>query len=66
MAQFMGEGKINRQLFMFETTDFQTTPEEMFTLYSRYINDRGLSKVFFNYEYLGSGPIKFLADQLTF
>ena len=54
MAQFMGEEKINRQLFMFETTDFQTTPEEMFTLYARHINDRGLSKVFFNYEYLMS------------
>ena len=54
MAQFMGEEKINRQLFMFETTDFQTTPEEMFTLYARYIHDRGLSKVFFNYEYLMS------------
>ena len=54
MAQFMGEDKINRQLFMFETTDFQTTPEQMFTLYARYINDRALSKVFFNYEYLMS------------
>jgi len=54
MVQFMGEEKINQQLFMFETTSFQTTPDEMLTLLSRYINDRGLSKVFFNYEYLMS------------
>lgn len=54
MVQFMGEEKINRQLFMFETTSFQTTPDEMFSLLARYINDRGLSKVFFNYEDLMS------------
>jgi len=54
MVQFMGEDEINRRLFMFETTDFQTTPEEMFSLYARYVNDRGLSKVFFNYEDLMS------------
>jgi hypothetical protein len=54
MAQFMGEEKINRQLIMFETTDFRITPEELFTLYARYIRDRGLSKVFFNYEHLMS------------
>jgi hypothetical protein len=54
MVQFMGEEKINQQLFMFETTSFQTTPDEMLSLLSRYINDRGLSKVFFNYEYLMS------------
>jgi len=54
MAQFMGEEKINRQLFMFETTSFQSTPEEMFGLLARYINDKGLSQVFFNYEYLMS------------
>ena len=52
MAQFMGEEKINRQLFMFETTSFQSTPEEMFGLFARYINDKALSQVFFNYEYL--------------
>jgi hypothetical protein len=54
MVQFMGEDAINQRLFMFETTNFQTTPDEMFSLYSRYINDRGLSKVFFNYEDLMS------------
>jgi hypothetical protein len=54
MVQFMGEPAINQRLFMFETTNFQTTPEEMFSLYARYINDRGLSKVFFNYEDLMS------------
>lgn len=54
LVQFMGEDAINRRLFMFETTNFQTTPEEMFSLYARYINDRGLSKVFFNYEDLMS------------
>lgn len=54
MVQFLGEDAINQRLFMFETTNFQTTPEEMFSLYARYINDRGLSKVFFNYEDLMS------------
>jgi len=54
MVQFMGVEKINQQLFMFETTSFQTTPDEMLSLLSRYVNDQGLGKVFFNYEYLMS------------
>jgi hypothetical protein len=54
MVQFMGEDQINRRLFMFETTDFQTTPQVMYSLFARYMNDRGLSKAFFNYEDLMS------------
>ena len=54
MVQFMGEDQINRRLFMFETTDFQTTPQVMYGLFARYMNDRGLSKAFFNYEDLMS------------
>ena len=61
LVQFMGEEAINNRLLMLETTDFQTTPEDMLTAFARIVSDRALGKVFFNndrlmdYELLGFG-----------
>jgi hypothetical protein len=61
LVQFMGEDAINDRLLMLETTDFQTTPEDMMTAFARIVSDRVLGKVFFNddrlmdYELLGFG-----------
>lgn len=53
-VQFMGEEAINRRLFLFETTNFKITPDEMYGIFTHYMHDRALSKVFFNDEDLMS------------
>ncbi len=61
LVQFFGENKMNDHVLMLETTDFQTTPEDMMTAFARIVSDRVLGKVFFNddrlmdYELLGFG-----------
>ena len=61
LVQFFGEKAMNDRLLLMETTDFQTTPEEMLTAFSRILSDRVLGQVFFNddrlmdYELLGFG-----------
>ncbi len=61
LVQFFGEKAMNDRLLLMETTDFQTTPEEMLTGFSRILSDRVLGQVFFNddrlmdYELLGFG-----------
>lgn len=61
MVQFFGEKAMNDRLLMLETTDFQTTPEDMMTAFARILSDRVLGQVFFNndrlmdYELLGFG-----------
>jgi hypothetical protein len=61
LVQFMGEDAINNRLIMLETTDFQASPEDMHTAFSRIASDRILGKYFFNddrlmdYELLGWG-----------
>jgi len=61
LVQFFGEKAMNDRLLLMETTDFQTTPEEMLTGFARILSDRVLGKVFFNddrlmdYELLGFG-----------
>jgi hypothetical protein len=61
LVQFMGEDAINNRLIMLETTDFQASPEDMKTAFSRIASDRILGKYFFNddrlmdYELLGWG-----------
>jgi hypothetical protein len=61
LVQFMGEETINNRLLLLETTDFQTTPEDMMQAFARIVSDRVLGKVFFNndrlmdYELLGFG-----------
>jgi hypothetical protein len=61
LVQFFGEKAMNDRLLLLETTDFQTTPEDMLTAFARILSDRVLGKVFFNddrlmdYELLGFG-----------
>lgn len=61
LVQFFGEKAMNDRLLLLETTDFQTTPDEMMTAFARILSDRVLGKVFFNndrlmdYELLGFG-----------
>jgi hypothetical protein len=61
LVQFFGEEAINNRLLLLETTDFQTTPEDMMQAFARIVSDRVLGKVFFNndrlmdYELLGFG-----------
>jgi hypothetical protein len=61
MAQFFGKEAFNDRLLLFETTDFQTTPDLMMTAFARIVGDRVLGEVFFandrlmDYELLGSG-----------
>ena len=71
MAQFFGEEAINSRLLMFETTGFQTTPEEMLDVFSHIIADRTLSQVFFNtdrvmdYELLGWEGRKAIEQEMS-
>ncbi len=61
LVQFMGEKTINNRLLLLETTDFQASPKDMHTAFSRIASDRILGKYFFNddrlmdYELLGWG-----------
>jgi len=61
LVQFFGEKAMNDRLLLLETTDFQTTPEEMMEAFARIVGDRVLGQVFFNndrlmdYELLGFG-----------
>ncbi len=61
LVQFMGEKAINNRLLLLETTDFQVSPKDMHTSFSRIASDRILGKYFFNddrlmdYELLGWG-----------
>jgi hypothetical protein len=64
LVQFMGADAINNRLLLLETTDFQASPEDMRTAFSRIASDRILGKYFFNddrlmdYELLGWGGRK--------
>lgn len=61
LVQFMGAKAINNRLILLETTDFQASPADMRTAFSRIASDRILGKYFFNddrlmdYELLGWG-----------
>jgi len=52
MAQFFGKSKMNTQLFLFETSDFTTTPEQMLDLLVRTVSDRPIGQAFFGNFYL--------------
>lgn len=52
LAEFMGKDAINHRLFLFETTTFTTTDENLLDLWSRIIFDRDLSMTLFDNQYL--------------
>jgi hypothetical protein len=70
LAQFFGRESFNERLLLFETTQFDTTPEQMLDLLSRIIADRALGQVFFkdyflmDVELLGSGGRDAVANEV--
>jgi hypothetical protein len=52
LAQFFGKDAMNTRLFLFETPEFTTTPEQMLSLLARTVADRSVGLVFFGNYYL--------------
>ena len=52
LAQFFGPEAVNSRLFLFETTDFATTPDDMLTLLTRVVADRSVGQTFFGNYYM--------------
>jgi hypothetical protein len=52
LAQYFGQEAFNRRLFLFETSGFETTPDQLLTLMTRIISDRAAGQVFFGNYYL--------------
>lgn len=52
LAEFMGKEAINHRLFLFETTSFTTTDDDLLNLWSQIISDRHLSDTLFGDHYL--------------
>jgi len=52
LAQFFGKDAMNTRLFLFETSQFVTTPDQMLDVLIRTVADRSVGKVFFGSYYL--------------
>jgi len=52
MAQFFGKNAMNTRLFLFETSQFVTTPDQMLDVLIRTVADRSVGQVFFGNYYL--------------
>jgi hypothetical protein len=52
LAQFFGPEAVNSRLFLFETTDFATTQDDMLTLLTRVVADRSVGQEFFGNYYM--------------
>lgn len=52
LAQYFGKEALNSRLFLFETAEFTTTPEQMLSLLARIVADRSVGLAFFNDYYL--------------
>ena len=52
LAQFFGKDAMNTRLFLFETSQFVTTPEQMLDVLIRTVADRSVGMVFFGNYYL--------------
>jgi hypothetical protein len=69
LAQFFGKEAMNTRLFLFETSQFVTTPEQMFDVLIRTVADRSVGKVFFgdyylmDYELMGGDGRKAIAEE---
>lgn len=60
-VQFMGTEAMGERLFLLETPEFETTPEQMLDVLGRIVADRSLGMVFFNDYYL-MGDVELLGD----
>ncbi len=69
LAQFFGKDAMNTRLFLFETSQFVTTPDQMLDVLIRTVADRSVGKVFFgsyylmDYELMGGDARVAIADQ---
>jgi hypothetical protein len=52
LAQFFGKQAMNERLFLFETSAFVTTPDQMLDVLIRTVADRSVGQVFFGNYYL--------------
>jgi hypothetical protein len=52
LAQFFGKDAMNTRLFLFETSQFVTTPDQMLDVLIRTVADRSVGEVFFGNYYL--------------
>jgi hypothetical protein len=52
LAQFFGKDAMNTRLFLFETSQFVTTPDQMLDVLIRTVADRSVGMVFFGNYYL--------------
>ncbi|MFZ1121549.1 MAG: hypothetical protein WAN81_15085 [Candidatus Binataceae bacterium] len=51
LAQFFGKEAMNTRLFLFETSAFVTTPDQMLDVLIRIVSDRSVGQVFFGNYY---------------
>ncbi|HTQ22007.1 hypothetical protein [Mycobacterium sp.] len=61
LVQFMGTEAMGDRLFLLETPEFETTPEQMLDVLARIVADRSLGMVFFRDLYL-MGDVELLGD----
>lgn len=52
LAQFFGKNAMNTRLFLYETSSFVTTPDQMLDVLIRTVADRSVGQVFFGNYYL--------------
>lgn len=52
LAQFFGKDAMNTRLFLYETSSFVTTPDQMLDVLIRTVADRSVGQVFFDNYYL--------------
>jgi len=69
IAQFFGKDAMNTRLFLFETSQFVTTPDQMLDVLIRTVADRSVGQVFFgnyylmDYELMGGDGRKAIAEE---
>jgi hypothetical protein len=69
LAQFFGKDAMNTRLFLFETSQFVTTPDQMLDVLIRTVADRSVGQVFFgnyylmDYELMGGDARKAIANE---
>ena len=69
LAQFFGKEALNTRLFLFETSSFTTTPNQMLDVLIRTVADRSVGEVFFgnyylmDYELMGGAARKMIEDE---
>lgn len=69
LAQYFGPSAMNKRLFLFETSQFTTEPEQMLSLLARIVADRSVGNAFFgnlylmDYELMGGDAHRAIEDE---